>query len=505
MKILTCILILISSFCFGQIKEIQNITSEVSIKRLKKNLNYLASKHLEGRAMGSRGDSLASEYVINCFKENHLSAPYENGTSYYQTINAFRKKLLQSELIIGDKKLERWNGWSFSMRSNETVHLENIPVVFAGYGIENGLYNDFANVDVKGKAVLLLMGQPLDSTGTYLLTGTKQAAVISSYQNILKEKGAVLIMVYNKRFAADTELQRKSSYETVYRNPFIESNNLPVVMLSEDSANSLLAGSGKTIKSLVQDITRTLRSQSFAISTRIGCNIGIDIIVEKAPNVIGVIKGTDSSAGCVILSAHHDHVGRDGKTIYYGAVDNASGTVAIMEIATLMNKAIKKGLRPKRTIVFASFTGEEKGLLGSYHYAANPIYPIEKTRAILNIDMMGRVDTIHGKTMKDLKYAYILVKDANDTGLRKALFTANDKFGTLNLDTHYEQPEFTERRLKGSDQYPFFLKGVPFIRIDCGFNKDYHQPTDTADKINYELLSDQVKLAFLTTWNIAND
>jgi len=110
---------LISTCCFGQKKPIQNIASTVSIERLKKNLYYLASDELEGRLMGSKGDTLASEYVIDCFKENHLAAPYKNGTSYFQTVNTFKKNLLQSELIIGDKKFENWNGWNFVMRSTE--------------------------------------------------------------------------------------------------------------------------------------------------------------------------------------------------------------------------------------------------------------------------------------------------------------------------------------------------------------------------------------------------
>ena len=505
MRILTCILMLISTFCFAQEKQIQTIASTVSTERLKKNLYYLASEQLEGRVMGSHGDTLASDYVANSFKENHLVAPYKNGTSYFQTVNAYKKNLVQSELIIGNKKFQNWDGWGFGMRNAETIQLDNIPVVFAGYGIENKLYNDFANIDVKGKAVLLLTGQPKDSTGIYLLSGTKQAAVISSYQDLLREKGAALILLYTNRFTADSSQQRKSSFQTVYKIPFIQNNNLPVLMLSEERVNNLLATTNKTIKSLVQDITGTLHPQSFEINTKISSHIQIDITEEKAPNVIGVINGTDSSAGCIILSAHHDHVGRDGKDIYYGAVDNASGTVAIMEIAALMNKAVENGFRPKRAIIFASYTGEEKGLLGSYHFSTNPLFPIEKTRAVLNIDMMGRVDTFYSGKRADSNYAYILVVDSLNRGLRNSLFKANEKLGILKLDTYYEQPQFMQRRLMGSDQYPFYLKGVPFIRIDCGFSKDYHQPTDTPDKINYELLSNQIKLAFLTTWNIAND
>ena len=139
MRILTCILLLTNSFCVGQPKKIQNIASTVSAERLKKNLYYLASEQLEGRVMGSHGDTLASEFIVNCFKENHLVAPYENGTSYFQTVDAYKKNLLQSEFIIGNNKYENWNGWAFGMRNAETVQLNNIPVVFAGYGIENNI------------------------------------------------------------------------------------------------------------------------------------------------------------------------------------------------------------------------------------------------------------------------------------------------------------------------------------------------------------------------------
>lgn len=143
--------------------------------------------------------------------------------------------------------------------------------------------------------------------------------------------------------------------------------------------------------------------------------------------------------------------------------------------------------------------------MGSYHFAANHLFHMEKIRAVLNIDKMGRVDTFYNGKRADSNYVYILVVDSLNRGLRNALYAANKKLGKLKLDTYCEQPQFMQRRLMGSDQYPFYLNGVPFIRIDCGFSKDYHQPTDTPDKINYELLSNQIKLAFLTTWNIANN
>lgn len=505
MKILTAILLLTCSISVGQPLQIQYIASTISNESVRKNLYYLASDQLEGREMASHGDTLASAYISDFFRKHRLVAPYDNGTSYFQAVTAQQKSLLKAELKIGDIPYKQGDGWIFALRNTENIQVENIPVVFAGYGIEHSHYNDFANIDVKGKAVLLISGQPRDSAGAYLLTGTKQAAIIASQQQILKEKGAVLILLYTNQFKADSSLIQKSAFQTVYKTAQSTNHNLPILVLSEERVNELIKASKKTIKSLIKDISSSFQPHSFQLKTNISSCIRIGFKTVRAPNVIGVLKGTDSAAGCVILSAHHDHLGRDGNKIYYGAVDNASGSAAIMEIAALMNNAVENGYQPKRSIVFASYTGEEKGLLGSYYFAANPLFPIEKTYAVLNIDMMGRVDTFYSGKRADSNYAYILVVDSLKRGLRNSLLSANEKLGKLTLDTYYEQPMFMQRRLMGSDQYPFYLKGVPFIRIDCGFSKEYHQSTDTPDKINYELLTHQIKLAFLTIWNLANN
>ena len=130
--------------------------------------------------------------------------------------------------------------------------------------------------------------------------------------------------------------------------------------------------------------------------------------------------------------------------------------------------------------------------------------PVNQTFAVLNIDMLGRIDTLHLKQAKvDSNYAYILVRDTTQVGLRQALYKADDSVG-ITLDKYYEQPQYMMRRLMGSDQFGFYQKGVPFVRIDCGFAKEYHKPEDTADKIYYPLLTKQTRLAFLTIWNMAN-
>jgi hypothetical protein len=506
MRTLLILPLFISTLCIAQKKTIHDVAQEISTERLRTNLYHLASEEMEGRAMGSHGDTLASIYIAESFKQSNIKAPYK-GKSYFQAINVIKKSVSGGELTIGNKKFAAGTNWTFALRNAATTELTNIPVVFAGYGIENPLYNDLAGIDVKGKAVLLLTGQPRDSSGKYLLSGNNRPATITPSINALKEKGAALVLVYNSRFPGVDPSGQQRQIPPTYLSPYSNAvpESLTTLSVSETIVNELLAGSGQNVKSLEQAINQTLRPQSFALKNTISANIQIENKEETAPNVIGYIQGTDKNAEYIILSAHHDHVGRqNGRDIWYGAVDNASGTVALMEIAALMNSAIRSGLKPKRTIVFASYTGEERGLLGSHHFANNPLFPIEKVLGVLNIDMMGRVDTFYSGRRADSNYAYILVKDTLNRGLRNALLDANTSLGKLKLDTHYEQPQFAQRRITGSDQFPFYQKGVPFIRIDCGFSKDYHQRTDTPDKINYELLTNQAQLAFLTVWNMAN-
>jgi hypothetical protein len=440
--------------------------------------------------------------VAASFRESNLTAPYQN--NYFQAINVLRKSVVSAELSIGNKKLAENAGWSFTLRGMDNTILDNLQVVFAGYGIENNTYNDFTGIDVKGKAVLLLQGQPRDNEGVYLLSGTNRPANITPAINTLKAKGAALILMYSSRFTGDN----RQSAQPVYRTPYSPAPpaSTPTLTISEAVADAILAPSQKTIKALEKEIADAKAPKSININNNLSVHIQVAEPEEHAPNVIGYIKGTDPAAGHIILSAHHDHVGRqNGKDIWYGAVDNASGTVALMEVARLMNEAVKSGLKPKRTIIFASYTGEERGLLGSQHLAANPLFPLTQNWGVLNIDMMGRVDTFYSGRRADSMYAYMLVKDSLNHGLRNALLDANKQLGKLTLDPYYEQPQFAQRRITGSDQYPFYAKGVPFIRIDCGFSKDYHQQTDTPDKINYEMLTNQAQLAFLTGWNMANN
>jgi hypothetical protein len=491
MRLYAILLVFVCSGCVAQPNPLQKIADKVSTENLKSNLYYLASDKLEGRMMASHGDTLASILVADWFSKQGLTAPYENGKSYFQAMEATR---------IIEKNTLTFNGSTytepdgFTLSAGVSFQADSIPVLLADFTTYNEWRSNIASMPLQGSALIISSGM-LSATGD-----------LDSLEEILKLKGVQLIMWTGPDAIASIRQKQETGFLPDYELPevFAQVSPLPELSIMPELMQKLLNRHNITVNKNGTYSKQGMRS-FHQLSQKISLRHDRQTELVKAPNVIGLIRGTDPEASCIIFSAHHDHDGRNGDSIYYGAVDNASGTAAIMEVAALMNLAAKQGLRPKRNIVFASYTGEERGLLGSFYFAGNPLFPIDKTHAVLNIDMLGRIDTLHANGRNpDTNYAYILVKDKLNRGLRKSLFQANESV-KLTLDTHYELPQYEQRRIYGSDQYPFYEKGIPFIRIDCGFAKEYHKPQDTPDKINYELLTRQTKLVFLTLWNLANN
>ncbi len=233
-------------------------------------------------------------------------------------------------------------------------------------------------------------------------------------------------------------------------------------------------------------------------------------------NVIAIIEGTEKPEEYLILTAHLDHVGygRTGSRlrksyigevkdrIHNGADDDGSGTVAMLEIAQAFKQASKKGKGPKRSIIFLHVTGEEKGLLGSAYYSDNPIYPLSNTVANLNLDMIGRIDPTRKGDKRE--YIYIIGSDHDSQDLHEISEQTNLQTVNLDLDYRYNAKDDPQRFYYRSDHYNFAKKGIPIIFYFSGTHEDYHFPSDTPDKINYDLLELRSKLIFYTAWNIAN-
>ncbi|MFT7900469.1 M28 family metallopeptidase [Tenacibaculum ascidiaceicola] len=223
--------------------------------------------------------------------------------------------------------------------------------------------------------------------------------------------------------------------------------------------------------------------------------------LKDSENVVAFIKGTEKPDEIVVISAHLDHEGVKNGEIYNGADDDGSGTVAILEIAEAFKQAADAGKGPKRSILFLHVTGEEKGLLGSKYYTENPIFPLANTVTNLNIDMIGRVDDRH---KGNPNYVYLIGSDKLSTELHNISEAMNKKYTNIDLDYKYNDDNDPNRFYYRSDHYNFAKHNIPIIFYFNGTHADYHRPTDTPDKINYEMLENRARLVFYTAWEVAN-
>jgi Zn-dependent M28 family amino/carboxypeptidase len=224
-------------------------------------------------------------------------------------------------------------------------------------------------------------------------------------------------------------------------------------------------------------------------------------------NVVGVLDGSDPALRneTVLFSGHFDHEGIWEGKIYHGADDNGTGTVGVIELARAFARNPEK---PKRSLVFAVFAAEERGLLGSYYYAANPVRPLAGTRAVINFDMIGRNEAPSAQTegltqiSADTSNELGLIGTINSPDYRTAVEHANQHVG-LKLTYKWDQ-DAALNIFQRSDQFPFAIREVPAVWWFTGFHPDYHQPSDTVEKINFEKMQKILQLAYLTGWSFAD-
>jgi Zn-dependent M28 family amino/carboxypeptidase len=281
--------------------------------------------------------------------------------------------------------------------------------------------------------------------------------------------------------------------------------DVPTFIVNRETANEILKASGQTIEALRDSIDKTGRPASREIG-------GVEMTMTKAfrdrkvvetRNVVGLLEGSDPKLKneVVAVTAHHDHVGTDRGRIYYGADDNASGVAGVLEIARAFARA---EVRPRRSILFLVFEAEECGLLGAYHYAMNPSIPLDKTVAVLNMDMISRDEDSPTWDTKaaDNRNGLNLIGTLYNPELRAVIERQNADTG-LTLDYKTDR-EDRESWLARSDHFPFAAAGVPMVLFNTGEHPDYHTENDTWDRLNYEKMERIVRLIYLTAWDVAN-
>ncbi len=222
---------------------------------------------------------------------------------------------------------------------------------------------------------------------------------------------------------------------------------------------------------------------------------------SPSQNVVAFIEGSEKPNEIIVLSAHYDHVGVKNGNVYNGADDDGSGTVSLMEMAQAFQIAKNNGNGPKRSILILHVTGEEIGLFGSKYYTEHPLFPLENTVVDLNTDMVGRIGS--EKEGND-NYIYLIGSDKLSQELHDLSEAVNKKYTQLELDYTYNDENDPNRFYYRSDHYNFAKNNIPVIFYFNGTHEDYHQPGDTPDKIEYDLMAKRAKLIFLTAWEIAN-
>ena len=219
-------------------------------------------------------------------------------------------------------------------------------------------------------------------------------------------------------------------------------------------------------------------------------------------NVVAIIEGSEKPDEYIVISSHLDHIGIHDGQINNGADDDGSGTVSMLEIAEAFQKAVEDGKGPKRSIVFLHVTGEEKGLLGSKYYTDNPLYPLANTIANLNIDMVGRTDPKRKSSNPD--YIYLIGSDRLSTELHELSEEVNKATVNIELDYTFNAHDDPNRFYFRSDHYNFGKNNIPVIFYFNGTHADYHKPTDTVEKIEFDLMKTRAQLIFATAWELAN-
>ncbi len=460
---------------------------------LKEHLYVYASDEFEGRDTGKPGQKKAVEYLTEQYTNLGVLAAKGNG-DYFQKVPLLMDGNPRGVIKIDDR--EYGLGKDFVTFINLKASFDQL--VYVGYGIEDGDYSNYEGVDVNGKLVLMKEGEPQNEDGTYLLTGTKEKSIWSNDAfDFLRErrkvaiaKGARGILYFNSTQYDNHAKRFNQEFE-----PFMYFPN------TDDEEEIFVASLSAT---MAQALNPTIATEETATELDITVVVDTDSShnIVETENVVAMIPGNTKPDEYIVLSAHLDHIGitKDGK-INNGADDDGSGTVALLEIAEAFKEATTAGNGPERSIVFLHFTGEEQGMLGSEYYANNPVVPLAGTVANLNIDMIGRIDP---KRKGERNYIYLIGSNRLSTELHTVSEKVNETYMGIELDYTYNKKNDPNEFYYRSDHYNFAKNNIPVIFYFNGTHDDYHKPSDTPDKINYDLLTNRTQLIFHTAWELAN-
>ena len=356
---------------------------------------------------------------------------------------------------------------------------------------------------------MVLSGEPTDAQGNYLVSGNKNQSEWSRRWRkkpdfMASLKPALVLIVLDSIQNNINSLRHSIESPTIQLSDKKTNEKKAVVLyISKQMADEMLISSGKSIEALKTNIQRNARSEVFENPMKIKFKVSHGTQINTATNVLGFVEGSDSvlKKEIVVVTAHYDHLGKSDLTFFPGADDDASGTSAVMELARVFSLAANQGDRLKRSILFMTVAGEEKGLLGSEYFTDHPIIPLNHFITDLNIDMIGRLDEKHASNEN---YVYIIGSNKLSKDLHQLSEETNRKYTNLDLDYTYNDPADPNRFYYRSDHYNFAKNNIPVIFYFNGVHQDYHKSSDTPEKILINKVQKISTLVFHTAWEIAN-
>lgn len=495
-------LIIIASIVLGtgnySLPQFQTADQSITGKEILKHARYLASYELKGRETFTEGQYEAARYIAKEF-EKYGTKTLTKSQDYYQHFE------MECVEVIPPSTFEM-NGKTYSEREDFRVAavggggIES-EVVFIGYGISTKQYDSYADVDVKNKIVMVFQGKIYRKGPVWGLAPFHPMRLLYAINH-----GASGMIFVEGTSPKDHKwpipsnwnlglikligpIAQKMGLGTWNDEVWEKWFNFPMVYVNVDVGNELLKDSEKTIQKLKDEIDRARKPHSFALEQKAKIQTKISHGPKETMNAIGMIEGSDSSLKeeFIVVGAHYDHLGTsaDSGEVYYGADDNASGTAALLEIAQAFAKCKRK---PKRSILFIAFTGEEVGALGSNHYINNPEVPLSKTVAMFNLDMVGR---------NNPNEIMILCVGKNKDLLTEINSKASEKVGI-------DLKELKKSYADSSDHSCFYRKGIPVVFYYDGGGDFAHKPADTWDKLSPLKMEKVARLCFLALSELAN-
>ena len=477
--------------------------TKISEVNLKANLTYLASDELEGREAGTRAETVASGFIASELKKYGVLPFGDNGT-YFQNYNlatttpdsnsvitlidatgkevkTFHQK---TDILVGSGCLKDINATS--------------EFVFAGYGItaEEYQYDDYKGLDVKGKVVVAIAGEPENGKSTYF-NGADESkySETATKVKIAKSKGAIAILLTSKSVKTRgwERVARRMTAPSTDVAPDSDNGSIPYVILKESTMEQLLTGSKADYTSIMKSVEGKSDLPRFAIPGKLKLDIGAEhSVLIKSRNIIGMIEGNDPDLKnqFVAVSAHYDHVGVSKGEVYNGADDDGSGTVGVLEVA----RVLAADKNHKRSFLVIFHAAEEKGLLGS-EYLTSHFSRMNDIVSLVNMDMIGREyqDSIH-----------VIGSDKLSKDYHNLIVAANKKTVNMTFDFKYNEPSDPNRFYYRSDHYNYAKNGIPIVFFFDDMRRDYHQASDEVQFIDFTKIAKVATLAYTISIDVAN-